>query len=80
MDRTAAEGRGSDISRSEVGADCCPGLLLLWELFEQLLRFTRATKAPDRDDILNLFIVNQVPLPKDALLTSEDGDDGEVPF
>jgi hypothetical protein len=37
MDRTAAEGRGSDISRSEVGADCCPGLLLLRELFEPLL-------------------------------------------
>jgi hypothetical protein len=38
------------------------------------------TKAPDRDDILNLFIVNHVSLPKEALLTSEDGNDGEVPF
>jgi hypothetical protein len=36
--------------------------------------------APDRDDILNLFIVNQVPLPKEAFLTSEDGNDGEIPF
>ena len=38
------------------------------------------TKAPDRDDILILFIVNHVPLPKEALLTSEDGNDGEIPF
>jgi hypothetical protein len=29
---------------------------------------------------LNPFIVNHVPLPKEALLTSEDGDDGEIPF
>ncbi len=36
--------------------------------------------APDRDDILDLFIVNQVPLPKEAFLTSEDGNDGEIPF
>jgi len=35
------------------------------------------TKAPDRDDILDLFIVNHVLLPKDPLLTSEDGNDGE---
>jgi hypothetical protein len=37
-------------------------------------------EAPDRDDILNLFIVNHVPLPKEALLTSEDSNDGEIPF
>jgi len=34
----------------------------------------------DRDDILNPFIVNHVPLPEEALLMSEDGDDGEIPF
>ncbi|WP_316838930.1 hypothetical protein [Pedobacter gandavensis] len=33
----------------------------------------------DRDDILNLFIVNNLPLPVFALL-KEDGDDDDLPF
>jgi hypothetical protein len=43
---------------------------------------SRAVHVAGRDDILNLFIVTNLPLPKGALSTVSNSDDfdGDIPF